>query len=151
MPVWLIYLQIFIILLLIAIAAYYCTKLFRLRTRNRKLLAEQALQSGSKRAGINNSIQIICRSLLAGQVESAEASIRISALMDQLSVPESKRSEFIAFDTMTSAIKHIPVLDAWKALGKEERQQYRIIIEKKQEELEPFILEAARKLLGQLF
>lgn len=137
--------------MLIAIAAYYCTKLYRLRTRTHELLAEQALESGSKRAEINNSIQIICRSLLAGQVESAEASLRISALMDQLSVPDSERSEFVAFDTMTSAIKHIPVLDAWKALGKEERQQYRTIIEKKQNELNPFILEAAQKLLGQSF
>lgn len=151
MPDWLIILQAFIILTLVVIAGYYCIRLNQLRNRNRKQEAVQELEAGRKRNEINNSIQIICRSLLAGQVESAEASLRISALMDQLSVPESRRSEYAAFDTMTAAIRHIPILDAWKSLSKKERQQYRMLIQQKQDELDEFILDAARKMTGETF
>lgn len=148
---WVILLPGIIILTLTIIAAYYCIKLYQLRSRNRRLETEQVLVAGRKRNEINNSMQIICRSLLAGQVESAEASLRISALMDQLSVPEPRRREFVAFDTMTAAIQHIPILDAWNSLSKSERQQYRIVIQQKQDELEEFIFEAARKMVDQTF
>jgi len=151
MPAWLILLQGIIILTLALIAIYYCVRLYKLRNRIRKQEAEQTLEAGIRRDEINNSIQILCRSLIAGQVESSEASLRISALMDQLSVPESRSCEFVAFDTMAAAIKHIPILDAWKSLSKIERQQYRVVIQKKQEELDEFVVEAARKMIGQSF
>jgi len=97
---------------------------------------------------LNQSVQIICKALLDEQVECAEASIRISALMDQLSVNGAVREEFIAFDKLAQAISHIPILDAWKQLPRQQRKEFELQIEQQEKLLGDFVRDAAQRMIG---
>src|SRR5690606_31530800 len=100
------------------------------------------------RQQLNQSIQIICRALLQQQVECAEASLRVSRLMDQLSVNGSVREEFVAFDKFAEAIVHIPILDAWKELPRQQKQEFEAQIEQQEQLLGDFVRDAAQRMLG---
>ncbi len=151
MPVWLLTVMSGVILVLAVVAGIYSFRLYRMqqRLREREVIRQQ--QQDLQRKSINQSIQIICRALVARQVETSEASLRISALLDSLGVPSQEREEFAAIDSMASSIRHIPVLGGWKALDRSERRQYEKLIAQKQLELDDFIYDAARKMLNHSF
>ena len=69
---------------------------------------------------------------MAGQVESAEACLRLSGLMNQLSLSEQDREAYIAIDKMAASIAHIPIMQGWKELPKKERRLYEVQIASKQ-------------------
>ncbi len=140
-----------VIACLLAIAGFLHFRLHQQRqiTKARDLQVAEAARI--KRQQINESVQILCRALLARQVEYAEASVRISGLLDTLGVSEQEREDFVAFDKMAAAIKHVPMLGAWNALPKEERQRYRQQIDAKERELGDFLDDAARRLSGRTF
>src|SRR5690606_24024296 len=98
-----------IILVLAGIAIYLHWKLYKLRKLNKQKQEEADRQYQQARIQINQSIQIICRAMLDGQVRYAEASLRISRLMHQLSVDGAPREEFVAFDKLAQSIAHIPI------------------------------------------
>lgn len=136
-----------VILVLSIIAAYYQWRLHVLR-RQQKLQLEQARLAELRAKGeIKQSITIICRALVAGQVGLVEASIRISGLIDQLGLVEDQRGDYAVFDKMTAAVKHIPRLEAWKALSRPEKQRYEREMALRESELDDFIMDAANKLL----
>ncbi|MBC6906983.1 DUF2489 domain-containing protein [Saccharophagus sp. K07] len=140
-----------IILVLAGIAIYLHWKLYKLRKLNKQKQEEADRQYQQARIQINQSIQIICRAMLDGQVRYAEASLRISRLMDQLSVDGAPREEFVAFDKLAQSIAHIPILDEWKQLPKKQRREYEQHIERQEEELGDFVRDAAQRLIGRTF
>lgn len=144
-------LGVLIIGVLAAVAGYLQFRLYQVKKHQREREVELESLAQAKRRQLNDSIQIICRALLARQVEYAEASIRISGLLNALGVAESERTQFVAFDKMADSIKHIPTLTDWNALPKAERVQYRRQIEIKEQEFADFLDDAARKLLDQSF
>ena len=103
------------------------------------------------RQQLNQSIQIICRALLERQVECAEASLRVSALMDQLSVNGAIRDEFVAFDKLAQAISHIPILDAWKQLPREQKKEFELQMVQQEQLLGDFVRDAAQRMIGRTF
>ncbi len=151
MPVWLLAAMSAVVLVLAIVAGIYCFKVYKVqqRLRERDLLRQQ--QTDLQRESINKSIQILCRALIAKQVESSEASLRISALLDSLGIPSDERKDFAAIDAMAASIRHIPILTEWKALDRNERRQYEKLIAQKQLELDDFIYDAARKMLNHSF
>jgi hypothetical protein len=151
MTEYLLYIGIGVILVLLVIALYLHWRLFKLNRQmvQRKLEAEQ--QYVAARQHLNQSIQIICRALIAEQVGFAEASLRISKLMDQLSLPADVREEFVAFDKLAQAIVHIPILEAWRDLPKTQKREYSAQIEQQEELLGDFIKDAAQRLIGRAF
>lgn len=151
MPIWLLNAMFMVVLVLVLIAVFYRYKLYLLNRRIRENEVQREQQAKALRETVNQSIQIICRSLLAEQVESAEASLRISALLDRLGVPSHEREQYVAIDTMAASIRHIPILEGWKALDRKERRQYELLIYQKQSELDDFIRDAARKMLNHNF
>lgn len=140
-----------IVLVLLIIAIYLHWRLFQLNRhiKQRKLEAEESYAAARKH--LNQSIQIICKALVDDQVGQAEASIRISKLMDQLAVPVDQREEFIAFDKLADAISHIPILDAWQSLQKHQKREYSVQIELQEELLGDFVKDAARRMIGRTF
>lgn len=151
MPNSLLFLGLLIIAVLAAIAGYLHWRLYQQR-RQQEILEQDyqaELQAGRKQ--INTSLQIICRALLEGQVEYAEASVRVSYLLNQLNVDGEARADFVAFDKMAAAIKHIPILDQWRDLEKRKKREYQKQIAFHEEELGDFIKDSARKMLGREF
>lgn len=143
-----VYAGVVVVIALAGIAAYLHWRLFLMR----KLIHEQeqksVLNEERKRRQINASIQILCRTVLDDQVRYAEASLRISALMNQLNVDEQARLDYAAFDDLAGKIAHIPILDAWKALPKEQRQVYEEEIQEHEAACGDSIRDAAQNLLG---
>lgn len=145
--IWL-YLAIAIIALLTAIAGYYQWQLYRARQHMQALEASAKAAEAKHRAEINSSIQIISRAVVADQVGYVEASIRISGLMDQLGLSPSERQEFAVFDKMRDAVRHIPILDAWKELPRDQKLKFEREMQLREDELNDFILDAASRMLG---
>lgn len=144
--VW--YLGSLIVLVLLAVAIYLHWRLHQISKQTKRRKAEVEHQYQLARQKLNQSIQIICRALIDGQVDCAEASVRISALMDQLSVQSPVRDDFVAFDKFAQAIAHIPILDAWQQLPKQQKRDYERQIQQHEEHLGDFIRDAAQRLIG---
>lgn len=138
----------FIILCLLVVAIYLHWRLYRVNQQIKLRQEEAESQYQLARQKLNQSVQIICRALLDEQVECAEASLRISALMDQLSVNGTVREEFIAFDKLAQAISHIPILDAWKQLPRQQRKEFELQIEQQERILGDFVRDAAQRMIG---
>lgn len=151
MTEYLLYIGITVVLILLGIAAYLHWRLFVLnrQMKQRKLETEQ--QYLAARQHLNQSIQIICRALIEDQVGFAEASLRISKLMDQLSLSVDVREEFVAFDKLALAIEHIPILDAWRDLPKHQKREYSLQIAHQEALLGDFVKDAAQRLIGRAF
>lgn len=133
---------------LLVVAIYYQWRLHQLR---QKLRAQHQLASEVEqkhRDQVGSSMQIICRALIAGQVGSVEASIRLSGLMDQLGWADDMRQDYAVFDKMAQAVRHIPILDAWKNLPKEQKRQFEREMQQHEELLRDFILDAAGKMVA---
>lgn len=126
-------------------------QLRRQRRRQRQLLAELELAANSQRQRLNDSVQVIAQALLADQVGLAEASIRISVLLDALSVGDAIREEFAAFWQMAERVDHIPTHDDWIRLERSERRRYRSEIDALERQFDSFIRDAATRLQGRRF
>lgn len=148
---FLFYAGVLIIVVLSAVAITLHWRLYKVKQEIKMRKAEVEQQYHLARAQLNQSVQIICRALLADQVECAEASIRISALMNQLSVNGAEREEFVAFDKLAEAISHVPILDAWKQLPKVQKKEFTSQIEQQEQLLGDFVRDAAQRMIGRTF
>lgn len=140
-----------LVLALLSIAIYLHWRLYLNNKQLEQRQKEADAQYLHARQQLNQSIQIICRALLAEQVECAEASLRVSKLMDQLSVNGPEREEFVAFDKFAHAIEHIPILDAWKKLPRQAKRDFEEQIKQQDELLGDFVRDAAQRMLGRTF
>lgn len=144
----LIYAGVAVVVILLIVALYLHWRLYQVNKQLKQRQKEADTQYMLARQQLNQSIQIICRALLARQVECAEASLRVSALMDQLSVNGTVREEFIAFDKLSQAISHIPILDAWKELPRQQKKEFESQIEHQEQLLGDFVRDAAQRMIG---
>lgn len=141
-----------IILVLSIIASVMWRKVRAMEKRRAALDAEQRAEASARRQQINQSIQIIARSL--GQDERlthTEASIRISGLLDSLSVPPAIQEEFAAFYQLTQATAHIPYLAQWQQLDKNRKRQLERERVAQEEIYGEFVEDAARRIIGREF
>jgi Protein of unknown function (DUF2489) len=145
------YLALAIVAVLGLVAVYYVWRVSRMRRDYRLKSLQMEDAAANYRAEVNNSIQILCRALLVGQVSPVEASVRLSGLLNQLSVAGPDRDDFVVFDRMAQAVRHIPMLEAWRRLPKEQRRVFEIEIQSREAELGCFIKAAAEKMLGRSF
>lgn len=140
-----------IIAVLLSVAGYYQWQLYRVRQKRRALEASARAAEAEHRAEINSSIQIISRAVVANQVGYVEASIRLSGLMDQLGLSASERQDYAVFDKMRDAVRHIPILDAWKQLPRDQKRKFEREMQLHENELNDFILDAANRMLGKMW
>lgn len=140
-----------IILVLASIAGVL---LYKVRERNKaqeKLVEIRQQEGEAQRGRVNRSIQIIAQSINNDDITLTEASIRISVLLDSLSVDDQVREEFSAFYQLTEATNHIPILEGWKKLTPKEQfafDQQRVTQE---EHFQEFVQDAAKRIQGRSF
>lgn len=144
----LIYIGAAIVAILLVIAIYLHWRVYILNKQINQKQKEAEAQHRLARQQLNQSIQILCRALLERQVACAEASLRVSALMDQLSVNGAVREEFVAFDKLAQSIAHIPILDAWKELPRQQKREFELHIDNQEQLLGDFVRDAAQRMLG---
>ncbi|WP_299587129.1 DUF2489 domain-containing protein [uncultured Microbulbifer sp.] len=150
-PVFVLVIAALIIFFLATLAGYYLRKLAVAQKKQAEQLAELEQAAQEQRQRVNDSIQIIARSLLDDGVGLTEASIRIRVLLDSLQVEDSVREEFVAFYTIAEKTSHIPILKGWKALPRKEQFQFELEMAKVEVDYKDFAMDAAKRILGRSF
>ncbi|MBQ0719484.1 MAG: DUF2489 domain-containing protein [Gammaproteobacteria bacterium] len=112
-----------------------------------KLAFEQQLKD--KTAETSKSITILARALVAEELSVTEACLRISWLLTQIN-PDARESEaYSVFFQVADATAHIPILDAWKSLSREQRKAFDRERLETEKAFGDFVLDAAKKLLDE--
>jgi len=112
-----------------------------------RLTFEQQLKD--KAAETSKSIIILAKGLVAEELSITEACLRISWLLTQIN-PEARESEaYSVFYQVADATAHIPILDAWKALTREQRKAFDRERLETEKAFGDFVLDAAKKLLDE--
>ncbi len=140
-----------IILILAAIAGVLLYKVRQRDKEHEKLVEVRRKEGEAQRGRVNRSIQIIAQAINNEDITLTEASIRISVLLDSLSVDDQVREEFSAFYQLAEATNHIPILEAWKKLSPKEQfafDQQRVTQETHFQE---FVQDAAKRIQGRSF
>ncbi len=150
--VWLMFvIGVLIVAILALVAAYYLWQLYRLRQTQKLQLKKVEAESRAQRERINTSIQVIASSVGREDLTLTEASIRISVLLDSLSVDDTVRDEYSAFYQLRDATAHIPILEQWKKLPVAERRKLDKERLKHEHTYSAFVLAAAERIRGKTF
>ncbi len=114
---------------------------------------EKALQArvDQQRQSTIASIQVLARTMLAGQVELSEGCIRIKVLLDAIAPELHEDHRFAVFNQLYSEIEHMPTHEARKSVDK----RFLFKLDKQRWELENKhkveILAASKKILEHPF
>ncbi|WP_413665600.1 DUF2489 domain-containing protein [Microbulbifer sp. CNSA002] len=150
-PTWLLIVAALVIFSLAIVAGYYLRKLSIAQKKQAAQLAELEQAAEDQRQRVNDSIQIIARTLLDDGVGLTEASIRIRVLLDALQVEDKVREEFVAFYTIAEKTSHIPILKDWKELPRKEQFKYELEMAQVEADYKDFAMDAAKRILGRSF
>ncbi len=131
---------------LVLIALYLHWQLFKRSQRAKQAQKQMSEQVAQQNDSWRRSIRVIAQAYVAGQVETAEACLRLSKLMDLLEWEEGRREPFLVIDKMAQSLAHIPILTEWKALPRVERRKYEAYIHSQEASLEAFIRPAMEQL-----
>lgn len=83
------------------------------------------------------SIRVIAQALLQNDLSPTEAAMRIGFLAQQLNDEFKQDQSIKVFETLAMEASHLPILDAWKSLPKDEKlrlKKERLTIESKHAE-----------------
>ena len=83
------------------------------------------------------SIRVIAQALLQNDLSPTEAAMRIGFLAQQLNDEFKQDQSIKVFETLAMEASHLPILDAWKSLPKDEKlrlEKERLTIESKHAE-----------------
>ncbi len=148
---WILIAAVVIIASLSSYALLLLRQVKRQNTNRTAIILQQERDAEKFRKQKNTSIQLIAQGALTNQLSLTEAAIRISRILDSLSINESDREEFIAFYHLAAATQHIPILDEWKKLKTKQQYAY----DKQRAQLEAdhkeFILDAAQRIINRGF
>lgn len=151
MTTLLIVLAILIVLILAVTAAVMQYKVHQQKQEHKALAEQQQAKSDAQRVRVNKSIQIIAQTVGTDDISLTEASIRISVLLDSLSVEDAVREEFAPFYQLAEATSHIPILDAWKELPTKHKLKYDRERNTQEQFHEKAVLDAAKRIQGRDF
>ncbi len=140
-----------IVATLAAVAGYYVWQVYQLQRRNRARWDELAAETAQQRQRINNSIQILAAAIGKDELTLTEASIRICGLLDSLQVPPAVTEEYAAFYRLRAATAHIPILEQWRALGRQAQFQFDRERQKLEQQHREFVEDAAARIRGRQF
>ncbi len=136
-----------IVVCLAAIAAYYQMLLFKKGRQERQ--NEESLRSELAQRQEKNikSIVILSRAVIEKQVTLTEACIRINALIQTLGLDTKVEEELSVFRQLAEATAHIPILERWKALSRNEKQKFERERESLEANFSDFVVAAAEKIV----
>lgn len=141
-----------VIIVVLAIVAWKMQK--KVNAMNTHKLAQQkeieALQSKHHKY-LNDSIQILAQGIIDDQLTLTEGAIRISVLLDNLSISEAELESYSAFSQLADSVAHIPILNAWKELPKKEKQKFEKERLATEATYKDFVLDAAKRIRGKTF
>jgi len=101
---------------------------------------------GVQRVAIKRSLYLLADALLDDKLTHTEGCLRICAIAASLEDQELIRREYGVLFRVAEATAHIPILDAWQALSREDKQRFdqeRKVIEAKYSDA---VIEAAQRI-----
>lgn len=140
-----------IVLVLSAVAGYYVWALVRQQRRIKKLTEAQEQERLAQRQRVNNSIQHLARGLVAEQLTLTEGAIRISVLLESLSVEDAIKQEYKAFYLLAEKTAHIPILENWKKLPTKDKLKFDQQRQQLEQEFGDFVIDAAERIQTRVF
>lgn len=147
MPMIVVVLMTLSVVALAGYAGYLLIQLAQKRAgeRRQQQIADQTLSE--KRLDNQSSIDIIARCLLQGQVSLTEAAIRISTLARAMNPALVEQQFYLPFDELAKATSHIPILDSWRQLPREQKKQLSIERGNIEQMHKQRVLDAAQQLI----
>lgn len=146
-----IFLLISAIIIVIALSTYAAYLHWKLRkhTETEKIRIERnQKESEARLQRLQEDIYLISRALIAEQVELPEASLRISKLLDYMSMDTQERGLYQVFDHIALSISDIPTHKEWKSLDKTTRNKHQKTLDKLVEEHQENARTAAKVILA---
>lgn len=127
------------VLIVLSMAAYAASLLLKIRHQKKQLKQAQF----TRYSNICESIDLIARAMLAEQCDLSEGVLRLKPLLDVLG---KKLSAFPAMWALYQTVEEMPILDARKALKRNERMK--LDLEREAKEIE--LAEQIKQELAQL-
>ncbi|MDX1504528.1 MAG: DUF2489 domain-containing protein [Spongiibacter sp.] len=137
--------------IILALAAYAGYLLLALRRQKQAAAAVVQIQQpeaapASQALDAVESVKVLARCFIDGQVGASEAALRIAVLLDQPQVPAAVVAQGQVFRDVAAALAHIPTHQQWRELSREQRDQFRAEMDSIEENSKARMLEAAQRL-----
>lgn len=126
----------------------YIVRQYRL-LQNKKLAQQQCLAEVERKAQQNRdhlieSVHVIANAMINDErMTLTEGTIRLSVLLDSLAPHMKQEPDISVLTAVYEKTKHIPYLQAWQSLDKQERWRYLQEMKKVEAEHETDLLKAA--------
>ena len=117
--------------LTLALLAYAVLLGLKLRQKNQQSVNFNQ-QSSKSQLDAKQSIRIIAQALLQNDLTATEAAMRIAFLGKQINPSADEAKQIRIFEQLAMDTAHIPILEAWQALPKTDKEKF----EKQREALE---------------
>ncbi len=137
------------LLIIIALAAYATHLLLTLKRRtqaNQQAQAARQAKADERRQQILTDIRYIAAAMLEDRCELSEGVVRIGKLFDALSMSEQVNSDFPNLFAHYDIIRDHPIMEARKALPKQQRMKFDLARMKSEAEREQAILDEAKRI-----
>ena len=112
-------------------------------------LQEIAAEVRKHRLYLIESLQVISKSVINGEIPLVEACIRCKVLLDNLDPLLGQTEGFLVFNEVFEQSNHIPRMEAWKKLKGPQKLEYTGLIERLETQYKNQIHSAAKNLLAQ--
>ena len=135
------------IIVIIALSAYATTLLLKLKrqtTNNQRILAERQAVANEHRQKVLTDIRYIAAAMLEERCELSEGVVRIGKLFDALSMTEQVTPLFPQLFVHYQLIESHPIMEARKALPKQQRMKLDFARMRSEADLGDAILEEAK-------
>ncbi|MCL1112293.1 MULTISPECIES: DUF2489 domain-containing protein [Shewanella] len=135
-----------IIISLATYAAYLLLTLQRRTKANQQAQAQRQAKAEERKQQILTDIRYIAAAMLEDRCELSEGVVRIGKLFDALSMSEQVNSDFPNLFAHYDIIRDHPIMEARKALPKQQRMKFDLARMKSEAEREQAILDEAKRI-----
>lgn len=104
------------------LAIYACFLVFKLKVKA-KPSSQPIFYQPQSQLDAQLSIRVIAQALLQNDLSPTEAAMRIGFLAQQLTDGFKQDKSIKVFQALAMDASHLPILDAWKALPKDEKNR----------------------------
>ena len=141
--------------IILVLASYVAVLLMRLWRLSKVQAATQARDVGvvefqpssnEYALGARESIRVLARCYLDGQVGGSELCLRVAVLVDQPAMEPLVRQQAAVFVDVAAELAEIPTHETWKSLGRPEREGFRKQMAELEDKHGPAMREAAEVL-----
>lgn len=116
-----------VVLTLAGYAAYLHWQLYQLRKKaedSPRPLQDDTAEVAEQRVALRKSIYLLADAMLDDKMTATEGCLRICAMASYLDHHQSFRSEYAVLFSVAEATAHIPILDEWQALCREDKKRF---------------------------